>query len=71
MKRKPKKPDPNRYPPGLNARKVKALIEHYEKQSDEEAIAEADAAYERRTTSMIEVPNVLLPKIRRLISRAG
>ena len=61
--------DPNRYPRMLNRRKVQAMIDHYEKQSDAEAIAEAEAAYRRRTTAVVEVPVKLLPAIRELIAR--
>ena len=61
--------DPNRYPRGLNRRKVQALIDYYENQTDAEAIAEAEAAYRRRTTAVVEVPVKLLPAIRELIAR--
>ena len=61
--------DPNRYPRGLNRRKVQALIDHYENQTDPEAIAEAEAAYRKRTTAVVEVPVKLLPAIRELIAR--
>lgn len=64
-----KKNDPNRYPKGWNRKKVEALIQYYENQSDEDAIAEAEAAYHRRQTSLIEVPIKLLPEVRRLIAR--
>jgi hypothetical protein len=39
--------DPNRYPKGWNRAKVQALIEHYENQTDDEAIAEINAAFRR------------------------
>jgi hypothetical protein len=64
-----KKKDPNRYPKGLTRKKVLALIEHYDNQSDEEAIAEAEAAYRKRQSSLIEVPIKLLPEVRKLIAR--
>lgn len=65
-----KKPqDPNRYPKGLTHRKVQTLIDHYEHQTDAEAIAEAEAAYRKRTTAMIEVPVKMLPAVRQLIAR--
>jgi len=61
--------DPNRYPKGLNLKKVKALIGHYQTQSDDEAIAEAEAAYRKRTAALIEVPVKLLPAVRKLIHK--
>ena len=67
-----KKKDPNRYPKGLNRRKVQALIDYYDNQSDAEAIAEAEAAYRRRKTAIVEIPVKLLPAVRELIAkRAG
>jgi len=41
--------DPNRYPPGWDLERVRRLIQHYESQSDEEAIAEDEAAFEDPT----------------------
>jgi len=72
-KRRPKtERDPNRYPKGLNRKKVQALINYYEKQTDEEAIAEAEAAYRGPKTTMMQIPNELVPQVRKLISkRAG
>jgi hypothetical protein len=61
--------DPNRYPKRLNRRKVEALIAHYDHQSDEDAIAEAEAAYRKRSASLVEVPVKLLPAVRKLIAR--
>jgi len=63
--------DPNRYPKGWNGKRVRALIKHYENQSDDTAIAEAEAAYKKRRTAVIEVPLKLLPQVRRILARAG
>ncbi len=43
------KKDPNIYPPGLSAKKIRQILEHYENQSDEDAeieIATAPSASE-------------------------
>ena len=61
--------DPNRYPKGLNRGKVEALIAYYDHQSDADAIAEAEAAYRKRSAALIEVPVKLLPAVRKLIAR--
>jgi len=63
------KPDPNHSPKGLNRGKVQKIIEYYERQTDEEAIAEAEAAYKNPATTMIEVPVELVPQIQKLIAR--
>ena len=69
MKKKTR--DPNPYPKGLNRKKVEALIAYYDNQSDEEAIAEAEAAYRKRSSALVEVPIRLLPKIRQMIARSA
>lgn len=72
IKRPKTKSDPNRYPKGLSREKVQRIIEHYENQTDEEAIAEAEAAYHNPATTMMEVPVALVPQIQKLIAkRAG
>jgi hypothetical protein len=59
----------NEFPPGWDERRVRELIAHYEGQSEEEAVAEDEAAFERQSTSMVEVPNELLPAVRELLSK--
>jgi hypothetical protein len=67
-----KKKDPNRYPKGWNRRKVEQIIAHYEKQTDDEAIAEDEAAYKDPSYTMMQVPKSLVPQVQKLISkRAG
>lgn len=58
--------DPNRYPEGLNAEKVDRIVDHYCRQSDEEAAAEIEKAYDEAAT-IIEVPNDLVPQVLALI----
>jgi hypothetical protein len=71
-KRAKSQSDPNRYPKGMNREKVQAIIQYYENQTDEEAIAEAEAAYRNPKSTMMEVPAALVPQVRKLIAkRAG
>jgi hypothetical protein len=65
------KKDPNRYPKGWNRKKVREVISFYDRQSDDEAISEAEAAYRKRTTALIEVPLKLLPQVRRILARSA
>ena len=65
------KKDPNRYPKGWDRRKVRSLIAHYENQSDDQAIAQARAAYRGRKSSLVEVPVKLLPQVRRILARSA
>lgn len=59
----------NDFPPGWNEQGVRELIAHYESQTDEEAIAEDESAFERQNTSMVEVPIELLPAVRQLLGK--
>jgi hypothetical protein len=57
----------NRYPQGWDARRVKRVLEHYERQTDDEAVAEDEA----RTPGdvMMPIPNELVPVVRELIEQ--
>ena len=61
------------YPAGWDEDRVRRVLEHYETQSDEEAVAEDEAAYEATTHTAMEVPVELVPVVRELIAkrRAG
>jgi len=54
----------NRFPPGWNGARVQRVLDHYEAQSDIEAVAEDEAAYEGSTQTIMEVPRELVPAIR-------
>lgn len=45
------------------------LLEHYEAQTAEEAVAEDEAAFEETTDTVMTVPVDLVPTVRELISR--
>jgi hypothetical protein len=59
----------NKFPPGWDEQRVRELLAHYENQSEEAAVAEDEAAFEHRSTSMVEVPNELLPAVRELLAK--
>ncbi len=63
------KKDPNRYPKGWDAKRVQAVIDHYENQTDDEAIAEDEAAYRSCAVTMMAIPVELVPKVSKLIAR--
>ena len=58
-----------RFPAGWDESRVQAVLDHYEAQSDEEAVAEDEAAFESTTHTAIEVPVDLIPKVRELIAK--
>ncbi len=59
----------NKFPPGWDEKRVKKLITHYESQTEEEAIAEDEAVYENDEYTLIEIPNKLVPKVRKLLTK--
>ena len=59
----------NRFPPGWDEQRVRAVLEHYEAQTEEEAVAEDEAAYEDAAQTFMEVPKELVPKVRELIAK--
>jgi hypothetical protein len=61
-----RKPVKSRFPKGWNQERVKAVIEYYDNQTDEEGAAEYEAAMELEGQSMMLVPTELVPEIRRL-----
>jgi hypothetical protein len=57
------------YPAGWDADRVRRVLEHYEAQSDEEAVAEDEASFETTTDTTMSVPVDLVPAVRQLISK--
>lgn len=58
-----------KYPAGWDEERVRRVLEHYETQSDEEAVAEDEAAYEATTHTAMDVPVELVPAVRELIAK--
>jgi hypothetical protein len=45
------------------------VLAHYEQQTEAEAVAEDEAAFEDSTQAVVEVPRDLVPAIRELIAK--
>lgn len=58
----------NKFPKGWNEARVREVLEHYESQTEEEAIAEDEAAFRSREQTVMVVPKRLVPAITKLIS---
>ena len=56
------------FPPGWDAERVRRVLDHYEGQSDEEAVAEDEAAMESTGTAIMEIPIDLVPNVRALLA---
>ena len=59
----------SKFPPGWDEERVKRVLAHYEGQSEEEAVAEDEAAYEAQDQTIMEVPTDLVPAVRDLIAK--
>jgi hypothetical protein len=59
------------FPPGWDDERVRRVIAHYETQSEEEAVAEDEAAFEDTGRTALEVPSELLPAVRELLAKRG
>lgn len=58
-----------KFPPGWDTERVRSVLAHYEEQSEDEAVAEDEAAFEDRSHTFIEIPNQLVPTVRELIAK--
>jgi len=59
----------NKLPHGWNEDRVQRVLAHYESQTDEEAVAEDEAAYEDSGDTVMEIPYKLIPIVRDLIAQ--
>jgi hypothetical protein len=59
----------SRFPQGWDEERVRRVLAHYEEQSEDEAVAEDEAAFEEPSQTVMEVPTVLVPAIRELIAK--
>ena len=57
------------FPPGWDEARVSRLLEHYESQTEEQAVAEDEESFEDKTQTVMEIPNELVPAVRELLSR--
>ncbi len=56
------------FPPGWDEERVQRVLEHYDLQTEEEAVAEDEAAFEDSTQTVMEVPRELVPAVRALLA---
>jgi len=59
----------SKFLPGWDEARVRSLLAHYESQTDEEAVAEDEAAVEGGTDTVMTVPKPLVPAVRELIAK--
>lgn len=59
----------SKFPPNWDEKRVQEVLAHYESQSEDQAVAEDEAAYEDPSQTYMEIPNDLLSKVRELIAK--
>ena len=59
----------NKFPPGWDEERVRKVLEYYERQTEEEEVAEDEAAFATEGETIMEVPYELVPLIREMIAR--
>ena len=74
MKKQPKKTGKRtaatqKFPPGWDEKRVQEVLAHYENQTEDEAVAEDEAAFNAEGQTVMIVPTELVPEIARLIER--
>jgi hypothetical protein len=57
------------FPPGWDEARVRRVLEHYEAQTNDEAVAEDEASFEATTHTAMEVPVDLVPAVRELLAK--
>ena len=57
-----------KFPQGWDEARVRKVLAHYENQSDDEAVAEDEAAYNAEGQTVMIVPTECVPAIRELIA---
>jgi hypothetical protein len=58
-----------KFPSGWDEKRVNNVLSHYESQTEEEAVAEDEAAFEAVGQTIMEIPTELVPKVRELIAK--
>jgi hypothetical protein len=57
------------FPPGWDEKRAKKVLADYEHHSEEEAVAEDEAAFEDPNQTLMQIPTELVPAVRELLAR--
>ena len=57
------------FPPGWDEERVRRVINHCESQTEDEAVAEDEAAFEDPGQTVMLIPNELVPAVRELLAK--
>jgi hypothetical protein len=59
----------NKFPPGWDEERVQSIITHYEQQTEDEAVAEDEAAFQDKDSTLMAIPTELVPAVLELIDK--
>jgi hypothetical protein len=57
------------FPPGWDRHRITNVLEHYDHQTEEEALAEDEATFATDGQTLMEIPNRLVPAVRELLAQ--
>lgn len=57
------------FPPGWDERRVQRVLDHYESQTELEAVAADEAAVGVSSSAIMEIPTDLIPVVRELLAK--
>ena len=60
--------DTSSIPPGWNEEGVQRILQHYDSLTEDEEVAEDEAAFEDSTQTVMGIPNELVPVVRALLT---
>jgi hypothetical protein len=69
MKKNLKTSRKNKFPQGWDETRVRRVLDHYERQTDEAAAAEDDALFSKPKHTLMQIPVKLVPAVRRLLNK--
>jgi hypothetical protein len=58
----------NKYPRGWNRKMIQELADHYDNQTEEDAVAEDESAFKDPQQTVMLVPRALVPKFNKLLA---
>lgn len=61
-------PADNSLPEGWTHERIKAVIEYYDNRTEEEELADLEAAWASESDTLVSVPKALVPAVRSLIA---
>ena len=59
----------NEFPPGWDEERVRSVILYYDQQTEDEAVAEAEAALQNESSTLMKIPTELVPAVLELIDK--